>query len=112
VKDEDLTQPAVDEPAHPPPSRLPPDEQDVLCHWSVNEVAESMLITREQALDLLVNANEAGRLSIAGNRHFVGVQVDGKWIVVVGRDRLTAATNEWVTLRELDRQFSDEHRAT
>jgi hypothetical protein len=96
-----------EDPAHLPVSKLPPDEQDVLCHWAVTAVAESMLITRDQALDLLVNAHEAGRLDIAGNRHFVGVQVDGKWIVVVGRGRLTEATHEWVTLRDLEREFSD-----
>jgi hypothetical protein len=96
-----------EDPTHLPVSKLPTDEQDVLCHWAVTDVAESMRITRDDALDLLANAHDAGRLTIMGNRHFVGVQVDDEWIVVVDRDRLTQATHEWVTLRELEREFSD-----
>jgi hypothetical protein len=87
------------------PLQLPEDEQFVLCHWAVQAVAESMLITEDQATDLLRNANDAGRLAIAGNSHFVGLQVDGKWIVVEGRANLTRATHEWQVLRELDREF-------
>jgi hypothetical protein len=87
------------------PDRLTEDEQFVLCHWAVQAVAEGMLITEDQATDLLKHANDAGRLAILGNRHFAGVQCDGQWLVVEGRARLTAATHEWQTLRELEREF-------
>jgi hypothetical protein len=89
------------------PDRLTEDEQYVLCHWAVQAVAESMLITEDQATDLLAGANEAGRLAILGNGYFAGVQVDGKWVVVEGRANLTRATREWQTLRALERQFEE-----
>jgi formylmethanofuran dehydrogenase subunit C len=77
---------------------LPPDEQYVLCHWAVQAVAAGMFITDDQATDLLRNANDAGRLAITGNNHFAGVQVDGQWVVVEGRARLTEATREPIDL--------------
>jgi hypothetical protein len=87
--------------------QLPEDEQYVLCHWAVQAVAAAMLITEDQATDLLAGACDAGRLSILGNGHFAGVQVDGKWIVVEGRRRLTEATHEWQTLRAMEEQFTE-----
>jgi hypothetical protein len=86
---------------------LPKDEQTVLFHWTVQALAESMLITEEQAVDLLDNANQAGRVAIRGNDYFAGVEIDGKWVFVQGRRRLTEATHEWQTLRFLERQFED-----
>jgi hypothetical protein len=93
------------QPAHPPFEDLPVDEQFVLCHWAVQSVAASMLITEDQATDLLRDANDAGRLAIAGNGYFAGVAVDEKWVVVEGRARLTEATHEWVTLRAMEQDL-------
>jgi hypothetical protein len=89
----------------PPVDQLPEDEQFVLCHWAVQAVAEAMLIDYDAAFDLLSGAQEAGRLSICGTSMFAGVMVDGKWVVVEGRERITAATHEWQTLRALEREF-------
>jgi hypothetical protein len=96
-----------DAPAHPPFSQLPEDEQFVLSHWAVQAVAAGMFIDDDQATELLRNAHEAGRLEIAGNNHFAGVQVDGQWIVVEGRARLTEATNEWQTLKAMEQDLSN-----
>ena len=87
--------------------RLPPDEQFVLCHWSVEAVAEDLKISYDAAADLMEAAYAQGRVAILGNSHFSGVQVDGQWIIVEGRANLTAATREWQTLRAMERQLAE-----
>jgi hypothetical protein len=89
------------------PHRLPPDEQFVLAHWSVEALADESKISFDAAKDLLEAAYYQGRVQILGNDYFAGVQVDGRWVVVEGRANLTAATREWQTLQALDRQFED-----
>ena len=42
-----------------------------------------------------------------GNSMFAGVQVDGRWVVVEGRQQITAAAREWQALRAMERQFED-----
>jgi hypothetical protein len=46
-------------------------------------------------------------VQILGNNHFAGVQCDGKWILVEGRARITQATREWLTLRDMERQLAE-----
>jgi hypothetical protein len=89
------------------PDRLTDDEQFVLCWWSVQALAEALLIAEDAAKDLLEGAYDQGRVQILGNSYFAGVQVDGRWIVVEGRTRITQATHEWQTLRALERDLSD-----
>jgi hypothetical protein len=91
----------------PAPSLLTADEQFVLCWWSVQALAEELLIAEDAAKDLLEAAYEQGRVEIRGNDHFAGVQCDGRWIVLEGRARITQATREWLTLRDLERQLTD-----
>jgi DNA-binding transcriptional regulator LsrR (DeoR family) len=85
--------------------RLPVDEQFVLCTWSVQAVAADLGISFDDAVELLEKAYEQGRVQILGNDYFTGVQVDGRWVVVEGRARLTLATREWQTLRAMERQL-------
>jgi lipid-binding SYLF domain-containing protein len=96
-------------PAHPPEApegeRLPVDEQFVLCCWSVDAVADELKISAEAAADLLEAAYHQGRVQIIGNGMFCGVAVDGRWLVVEGRANLTRATEQWQTLRAMERQF-------
>jgi hypothetical protein len=98
-------------PAHPPLAderdRLPADEQYVLCHWSVEALADELKISFEAAADLMEAANAQGRIEIIGNGYFAGVTCDGRWVVVEGRANLTRATREWQTLRVLERQFEE-----
>jgi hypothetical protein len=96
-----------DEPPAPPAGRLTDDEQYVLCWWSVQALAEAMLISEDAAQDLLEAAHAKGRVQILGTDRFAGIQVDGQWIVVEGRDRITAATHEWQTLRAMERQLAE-----
>lgn len=96
-----------DEPPAPPADRLTDDEQYVLCWWSVQAIAEAMLISEDAATDLLEAAHAKGRVQVLGNDHFAGVQCDGKWIMVEGRANLTRATHEWQTLRALERQLAE-----
>jgi hypothetical protein len=70
-------------------------------------LAESLLIDEDQAADLLFKAHEAGRVSILGNDVFAGVQVDGQWIAVEGRENLRHAAQAYMTLRFMERQFED-----
>jgi len=86
--------------------RLPADEQYVLCHWSVEALADELKISYDAAADLMEAAYAQGRIEIVGNGYFAGVQCDGRWVVVEGRANLTAATREWQTLRALERQFA------
>ena len=88
-------------------SELSTVEQNILAHHSVEALAEAMLISVDAACDLLFKANEAGRVAILGNDYFAGVQVDGQWIVVRGRDWLRQAAQEYATLRFMERQFED-----
>jgi hypothetical protein len=97
-------------PAHPlapEADRLPPDEQYVLCHWSVEALADELAIAFDVAADLLEAAYAQGRIEIVGNGYFAGVQCDGRWVVVEGRARITQATREWQALRQLEQQFED-----
>jgi hypothetical protein len=91
----------------PPADRLTADEQFVLCWWSVQALAEAMLISEDAAKDLLEAAYDQGRVEIRGNHMFAGVQVDGQWILVEGRARITEATREWLILRDMERQLTD-----
>jgi hypothetical protein len=97
--------------AHPPLAderdRLPADEQFVLCQWSVEALADELKISEEAAADLMEAAYAAGRVQIIGNGYFCGVQCDGRWVVVEGRANLTRATQEWQTLRAMQREFEE-----
>jgi hypothetical protein len=93
-----------DEPLAHHSQRLPEDELFVLCTWSVREVAADLRIDFDAATELLEAAYEQGRVQILGTSMFAGVQVDGKWVVVEGRARLTEATREWQVLRALKHQ--------
>ena len=86
---------------------LPADEQYVLCHWSVQALADELKIAYDAAQDLMAAAYAQGRVEIIGNGYFAGVQVDGRWVVVEGRANLTRATRQWQTLRALERQFEE-----
>jgi hypothetical protein len=88
-----------------PPEHLPPDEQVVLCTWSVDALADGLAISFDDAYDLMEAAYHQGRIQILGNDMFAGVQCDGRWLVVEGRANLTRATQEWVTLREMEEQL-------
>jgi hypothetical protein len=97
-------------PAHPlapEADRLPPDEQYVLCHWSVEALADELAIAFDAAADLLEAAYAQGRIEIVGNGYFAGVQCDGRWVVVEGRANLTRATREWQTLRAMEHQLEE-----
>jgi hypothetical protein len=87
--------------------RLPVDEQFVLCTWSVDALADELKISFEAATDLLEAAYHQGRIQILGNSYFAGVQCDGRWLVVEGRANLTRATQEWQTLRAMEREFEE-----
>jgi hypothetical protein len=87
--------------------QLPEDEAFVLCHWAMQAVAEGMLISEDAAMDLLIRAQEQGRLEILGTSRFAGVQCDGKWLIIAGRDRITEATHEWQTLRAMEAQLCE-----
>jgi hypothetical protein len=98
-------------PAHPPlapeAEQLPADEQFVLCHWSVEALAEELKISYEAAGDLMEAAYAQGRIQLLGTSMFAGVACDGRWVVVEGRANLTRATREWQALRAMERQFSE-----
>jgi hypothetical protein len=87
--------------------QLPEDEAFVLCHWEMQAVAEGMLISEDAASDLLIRAEEQGRIEIVGTSKFAGVRCDGLWLVVVGRQRITDATHEWQTLRAMEAQLRE-----
>jgi hypothetical protein len=88
-------------------SELSVVEQTILAHVSVEALAEAMLISADDACDLLFRANEAGRVEIKGNDHFAGVLLDDQWIVLRGRQWLRVAAQEYATLRFMERQFED-----
>jgi hypothetical protein len=92
---------------HDQRDRLPDDELFVLCTWAVQAVAADLGISEDDAYALLGAAEAQGRIQVLGNSYFTGVQVDGRWVVVEGRARLTLATREWQTLRAMERQFED-----
>ena len=96
----------IESPA-PPADRLTADEQFVLCWWSVQALAEELLISEDAATELLEAAYDKGRVEILGNDYFAGVQCDGKWILVEGRARITQATREWQTLRAMKHQLAE-----
>jgi hypothetical protein len=96
----------IESPA-PPADRLPPDELFVLCTWAVQAVAADLRISEDDAYGLLGTAEQGGRVQVLGNDYFAGVQVDGEWVVVEGRARITLATREWQTLRAMKRQLED-----
>ena len=87
------------------PERLPDDELFVLCTWAVQALAAELAIDEDDAYALLGAAQAQGRIQVLGNSYFTGVQVDGKWVVVEGRARLTLATREWQTLRYMQHQL-------
>jgi hypothetical protein len=89
------------------PDHLPVDEQFVLATWSVEALADELKISFDAAKDLMEAAYEQGRIQILGNGHFAGVQCDGRWLVIEGRERITEATSEWQALRFMERQFED-----
>jgi hypothetical protein len=97
-------------PAYPlaePADRLPIVEQNILAYVSCVALAESMLITEDEAIDLLARAHDQGRVAIVGNDYFAGVMVDGQWIAVKGRWWLRRAAQDYATLQFMERQFED-----
>ena len=96
----------IESPA-PPADRLPDDELFVLCTWAVQAVAAELHISEDDAYGLLGTAEQGGRVQVLGNSYFAGVQVDGEWVVVEGRARITLATREWQTLRAMKRRLED-----
>jgi hypothetical protein len=95
------------EPPHYLHKVLPEDELMVLCTWAVQAVAADLGIDEDDAYELMRVAESTARIQVLGNSYFAGVQVDGKWVVVEGRARITQATREWQTLRAMQRQFED-----
>jgi hypothetical protein len=89
------------------PDQLPADEQFVLCTWSVDAVAADLGISFDDAVELLEAAYAQGRVQILGNDYFAGVQVDGRWVFVEGRRQIREATQQWQTLRAMERQFDE-----
>jgi hypothetical protein len=87
--------------------RLPDDELFVLCTWAVQAVAADLGIDEDDAYGLLGAAEAQGRIQVLGTSMFAGVQVDDRWVVVEGRANLTRATQEWQTLRAMERQLED-----
>jgi hypothetical protein len=87
--------------------QLPTHQQVVLCHWSVQAVAADLGISYDDAVSLMADAYHQGRVQVLGNDWFAGVQVDGRWVVVEGRYQLQQATQEWLDLLAMDRQFTD-----
>jgi hypothetical protein len=88
-------------------SELSVVEQTILAGVSVEALAEALLISHDDACDLLFRANEAGRVEIKGNDHIAGVMLDDQWVVIRGRDWLRRAPHEYATLRFMERQFED-----
>ena len=86
---------------------LPHDELMVLCTWATQAVAADLGIDEDDALELMRAAESTARIQVLGNSYFAGVQVDGRWVVVEGRARITQTTREWVTLRELERDLAE-----
>jgi hypothetical protein len=86
---------------------LPVDQQVILGKWSVQQVAEDLAISYDDARDLMENAYNQGRVQMLGTDMFAGIQVDGKWVFVAGRVQLQQAAVEWATLRAMERQFED-----
>jgi hypothetical protein len=91
----------------PPAPLLPSDELFVLCTWAVQAVAADLGVDEDDAYALLGAAEAQDRVQVLGDASVAGVQVDGRWVVVEGRARITQATQEWVTLRALERELSD-----
>jgi hypothetical protein len=93
-------------PAGPPPvDQLPVDEQVVLGKWAVEAFAAEMGYDDDTARVGLEMAHRQGRVQMVGDAHTAGVLLDGRWVVVETRARLTEATHEWQTLRALEREF-------
>jgi len=86
---------------------LPHDELMVLCTWATQAVAADLGIDEDDALELMRAAEATARIQVLGNAMFAGVQVDGRWVVVEGRARLTQATREWQTLRAMERLLTE-----
>jgi len=89
------------------PDLLPSDEVVVLGTWACQALADELVISEEEAKDLLAAAYAQGRVQVLGTSMFAGVQCDGRWVVVEGRANLTAATREWQTLRAMERQLEE-----
>lgn len=87
--------------------RLPVDQQVILGKWSVEQVAENLAIDYDEARDLMERAFEQGRIQMLGTSQFAGVQVDGRWVLVVGRYQLQQAAHEWAALRAMERDLED-----
>jgi hypothetical protein len=88
--------------SEPPAPLLPDDELYVLCHWACEALAEALCISVDDARDALAIADAQDRIQVLGNAHIAGVQCDDRWVVVESRARITQATHEWVTLRNLE----------
>jgi hypothetical protein len=89
------------------PDRLPDDELFVLGAWAVQKLAADLGIDEDDACALLEAAYAQGRVQVLGNSHVAGVAVDGRWVVVEARGRLTEATHQWRALRHMQRQFEE-----
>jgi hypothetical protein len=94
-----------DEPLAHHSQQLPEHELFVLCTWAVQAAADQLRISEDDAYALLAAAQAQGRVQVLGTGMFAGVQVDGEWVVVEGRGRLTEATREWRALCALEHQF-------
>ena len=88
-----------------PAPLLPADELFVLCTWAVQAVAADLGVDEDDAYALLGAAEAQDRVQVLGNASVAGVQVDGRWVVVEGRVRITQATEEWITLRNLEHEL-------
>ena len=88
-----------------PAPLLPADELFVLCTWAVQAVAADLGIDENDAYALLGAAEAQDRVQVLGNASVAGVQVDGRGVVGAGRARITQATQEWITLRNLDHEL-------
>jgi hypothetical protein len=89
----------------PPALPLPEDELYVLCHWACEALAETLSIEVDEAKDLLEAAYNQDRVQVLGTSMFAGVMCDDRWVVVEGRARITEATHEWVTLRNMEQDL-------
>jgi hypothetical protein len=87
--------------------RLPDDELFVLGTWAAQKLAADLGVDQDDAYALLEAASAQGRVQVLGDSHVAGIAVDGRWVVVEARGRLTEATHEWQTLRHMKRQLEE-----
>jgi hypothetical protein len=89
----------------PPAPLLPDDELFVLCHWACEALAAELAISVDDAKAALAVADAQDRVQVLGTSMFAGVMCDDRWVVVEGRARITQATQEWITLRNLEQDL-------